>query len=76
MESKSMNFKLNIKNLKEIPFNMYENDFTFHLKNKEYKTNRIIANLLSPYVRQLHYLDKYSNEFYIKIDKSDDQKKR
>ena len=62
---KTFDFSLSIKNLKDIPFEMYEQDFTFHLKGKNYTTTRFIADLLSPYVRQLHYSDKSRQEFYI-----------
>ena len=73
MENKSFDYKLNIENLKNIPFHLYENDFTFHLEGKTYKTNRFIADLLSPYARQLHYSDRSIDEFYIEFDKSIDQ---
>ena len=59
------NFSLSIKNIKDIPFEKYEQDFTFHLGGKNYKTSRFVADLLSPYVRQLHYSDNTIQEFYI-----------
>ena len=65
---KTFDFSLSIKNLKDIPFEMYEQDFTFHLKGKNYTTTRFIADLLLPYVRQLHYSDKSRQEFYIDLE--------
>lgn len=70
-KSKSLDFSLNIKNLRDIPFDIYEKNFTFHLNNKTYKTNRFNADLLSPYIRQLHYSDKSINEFYLKLDNTE-----
>lgn len=67
MENKTFDFSLSEKSLKDIPFGMYENNFTFYVDGKPYKTNRFIADLLSPYVRQLHYTDKSIDEFYINI---------
>ena len=73
MENKSLDFSLNIKNLRDIPFNLYEKDFTFHFNGKTYKTNRFNADLLSPYIRQLHYSDNTINEFYLKLDNTQEQ---
>ena len=73
MENKTFDYSLSIKNLKDIPHEMYENDFTFHLNGKTYKTNRFLADILSPTVRQLHYLDKTANEYYINIKNSKNQ---
>lgn len=44
---------------------MYANDFTFHVNNKSYKTNRFIADLLSPNIRRLHNSDQSINEYTI-----------
>ena len=65
MEKRDFEFSLSINNLKSIPFHMYANDFTFHVNNKSYKTNRFIADLLSPNIRRLHYSDQSINEYTI-----------
>ena len=66
MESKDFEFGLSINNLRNIPFHMYTNDFTFHVNNKSYKTNRFVADLLSPYICRLHFSDQSINEYTIK----------
>ena len=49
-------------------------DFTFHVDEKDYQTSRIIADILSPTIRKLHYTDGSVNEFTrttkIKFDES------
>lgn len=58
-------FSLNIDSIKEVPFEKYSNDFVFIVDGKEYYTNRIIADILSPIIRQYHYFDETNNRFYI-----------
>lgn len=65
MESDTIDFALNPENLKNIPFHEYEKDFTFIVNDKRYETNRYIADLLSPNIRQMHYTDKSINEFFL-----------
>lgn len=60
-----MEFSLNLKVLNDIPFQKYANDFTFIVNGKRHPTPRIIADLLSPKVRKLHFSDESANEFYI-----------
>lgn len=62
-----MDYSLSTKNILELPFNKYENDFTFIVNNKQYHTNRVVADLLSPYIRQLHYIDSLNNQFIINL---------
>ncbi|KAK8871617.1 hypothetical protein M9Y10_007352 [Tritrichomonas musculus] len=76
MENKSLDFSLNIKNLRDIPFNLYEKNFTFHFNGKTYKTNRLNADLLSPLIRQLHYSDNTIDEFYLKIDNTQEKESK
>lgn len=65
MENIEFDYSLSTRNLKGIPFDMYEKDFTFYVDGKTYKTNRFVADLLSPTVRQMHYSDQTFNKFYI-----------
>lgn len=60
-----MNFSLSSNNLKDLPFQKYDKDFTFILNGKRYQTTRVIADLLSPIVRKLHYVDESVDEFFI-----------
>ena len=58
-----LNYSLNVNNLKTIPFDKYDKSFTFIVNNKRYETSRIVADILSPTVRKMHYTDESSNEF-------------
>lgn len=58
-------FSLDYKNLREIPFTKYAHDFTFIVDGKKFQTSRIVADLLSPIIRKLHFIDESINEFYI-----------
>lgn len=67
MENQGIDFNLSLKNLTEIPFNKYEQDFTFIVNNEKYKTTRIVADLLSPIIRKMHLVDSTLSEFSIDI---------
>lgn len=56
-------------NLKNIPFDKYEKNFMFIVDNKRYHTTRLLADILSPNICQLHYIDESCNEFCINTDK-------
>ena len=66
MMNNKINFSLSIKNIKDIPFQKYTKDFTFNVNGKKYQTTRLFADILSPFVRQLHFVDDSIDEFYIK----------
>ena len=70
--SKYIEFSLDTKNFKNIPLHKYTSDFTFLVNGKEYKTNRFIADILSPIIREYHFSDETINEFSFNIDKSDE----
>ncbi|KAK8842759.1 hypothetical protein M9Y10_025623 [Tritrichomonas musculus] len=57
------NFALSIESIKEIPFEKYDNDFTFVVNGKEYKTSRFFADFISPRIRQAHFVDKTINKY-------------
>lgn len=65
-----IDFTLNLKNLNDIPFHKYLKDFTFIVNGKKYLTTRVIADILSPIVRKLHFIDETINEFNINIENS------
>ncbi|KAK8857517.1 hypothetical protein M9Y10_015922 [Tritrichomonas musculus] len=65
MQIESIDFALSFNNLKSIPFNKYNNDFTFIVNNKRYETNRYVADILSPIIRKYHFQDATFDEFTI-----------
>ena len=62
-----MQYSLDIEEIKQIPFDKYERDFTFIVNGKEFQTNRILADLLSPIIRRSHLEDSTLNTFNIKF---------
>lgn len=63
MEKENMDFSLSLKSLEDIPFDKYENNFTIIVNNKKYQISRIVADLISPHIRKLHFVDESINEF-------------
>ena len=57
---------LNHSNLKD----KYKKNFTFIVDGKRYETNRVVADILSPIIRNYHYQDESITEFKIKTSKS------
>ena len=68
---KVLDFTLSPVNLKDIPFQKYDKNFTFIFNGKRYQTTRVIADLLSPSIRKLHFIDETIDEFYINNDQGD-----
>lgn len=52
--------------MKQIPFEKYDNKFTFIVNGKRYETSRFIADLLSPIIREYHYSDETKTEYILK----------
>ena len=48
-----------------VPLQTYDNDFTFLVNGKEFKTSRLISDLLSPKICQMHINDPTFNTFVI-----------
>ena len=67
-------FSLCFNNVKHIPFEKYEKDFIFIVNNKQYKTSRIFADLLSPIISQYHYIDETIDSITIKYDNDNTEK--
>ena len=61
-----LNYTLDTENIKNVPFNLYEKDFIFVVDGRTYLTNRTIADILSPIIRNSHFMDETVNEFNIK----------
>ena len=61
--------KNTIKLLKDsichVPLHSYQHDFTFIVNNEEYKTNKIVADLLSPKISKIHQIDPTFNVYSI-----------
>lgn len=61
------NYSLNPSALINFPIDKYEENFTFIVNGQLYKTSRIVADLLSPTIRNNHYNDSSNNKFTINI---------
>lgn len=69
-----MDYSLSLEVAKSIPYDKYEHDFTFIVNGKQYKTSRVIADLLSPIIRSYHYHDPTKTEFTINTTNPDTKK--
>ena len=58
--------KLNPNSILNIPLEKYDNNFTFIVNGEKFQTNRIVADLLSPKISQIHFNDPTFDEFTIK----------
>lgn len=65
-------FTLDLINVKKIPLDKYEYDFTFIVDGKQYLTNRFFADILSPVIANYHYQDKTINTFTITTEQKTD----
>ena len=65
MSNENFEFCLSSNCLKDLPLDKYEKNFTFVVGEKRYQTNRVIADILSPLIRKLHYTDPTISEFII-----------
>lgn len=63
MNSEKHDLTLSIKSFQYIPYNKYKKDFTFIVNKNRYPIPRIIADILSPKVKRLHFIDESINEF-------------
>lgn len=64
-KSNIIQFSLNSEVIKYLPFDKYDKDFTFIVDDKEYKTSRFVADILSPTIRNLHHADSSIDSFTI-----------
>lgn len=63
-------FSLSPQNLFDFPFDKYEQDFTFIVDGQQFKTSRIVAEILSPTIRDMHLSDPTIDEFAISTKKN------
>lgn len=68
----SRSIKLQYLSVQQVPFNCYTNDFTFVVNGEEYKTNRFIADLLSPKIGKLHSTDQTIDYFILNTEQKGD----
>ncbi|KAK8880527.1 hypothetical protein M9Y10_003206 [Tritrichomonas musculus] len=67
MNKENQQFLLSFDNFKEIPFDKYEKNFTFIVNGKQYQSNRFVADILSPIIREYHYNDESIDHIAINI---------
>lgn len=65
MSQDKFEYLFEIQGINDIPIDLYEKDFTFIVDGEEIRTSRILADLLSPIIRQYHYIDNTINTFHI-----------
>ena len=52
----------------DIPLRAYDHNFTFIVNGVEYESSRIISDLLSPHIRQIHQTDPTASTFTINTE--------
>ena len=63
--SEKYKMRLNSSSIMKVPLRFYQDDFTFIVNGEEFKTSRIISDLISPKVSQLHFTDTPIDYFTI-----------
>lgn len=63
--SNIMQAKLDTSCILTVPFQIYEKDFTFIVNGEEFKTNRLIASLISPKISKMQTNDPTISQFTI-----------
>ena len=61
----SFPIKLQHESILKVPIINYQHDFTFIVNDEIYQTNKLVADLLSTKICQLHQVDPTVNEYYI-----------
>lgn len=64
--------QLECSSILQVPLQVYYNDFTFIVNGNEFKTSRLISDLLSPKISQIHSNDPTANTFTINIEEQGD----
>lgn len=68
----SAQIKLKKSSILHIPFESYEKDFKFIVNGIEFQTSRVIADLLSPKISEIHKVDATVDEFIINTKEKGD----
>ena len=69
---KNQSIRLQTDSILQAPLSVYQNDFTFIVNQKEYQTTKLVADLLSPIISNIHASDPTMNEFFITTDNNGD----
>lgn len=67
-----INLELSTSCILNVPIHSYQNDFTFLVNGKEFKTSRLISDLLSPHICHIHTSDPTFDTFTINTHESGD----
>ncbi|KAK8839282.1 hypothetical protein M9Y10_032214 [Tritrichomonas musculus] len=70
--SKLSQLQLKYSNIKRVPFQTYDQDFTFIVNGEEFKTSRLVSDLLSPNICKMHLSDPTIDRFTINIQEKGD----
>lgn len=57
--------QLNTSAILDVPIHNYNQDFTFIVNSEEFHTTKIISDLLSPKISQIHYIDPTFDSYVI-----------
>lgn len=57
--------QLNLTSISRVPFHVYDTDFSFIVNGKEYKTNHLVSDILSPKICKMHNNDPTLDTFII-----------
>lgn len=71
--AKNTQFILSFENTKNIPFEKYDNNFTFIVDRQRYVTSRVKAYFLSPIVSRYHDTDESIQEITITTSEQKDE---
>lgn len=63
--SKKNQIQLEFTSILNVPFQSYTKDFTFIVNGEKYQTTRLISDLLSPQISQIHSVDPTFDTFTI-----------
>ena len=64
--------QLNSSCILNVPLQIYDNDFSFIVNGNEFKTSRIIADILSPIISRIHSTDPSASNFIINTQRKGD----
>lgn len=57
--------QLNLSSISRVPFHVYNTDFSFIVNGKEYKTNHLVSDIISPKICKIHNNDPTLDTFII-----------
>lgn len=58
IQNETIDYSFDPENFKRVPFQKYDHDFTIFFNGNPYKTNRFIADILSPKISKLGNIDE------------------